>query len=147
MWARPCSRGSCYSPSPYLTSFFRFTVCISRSGEGKACTFFFKESVGGKYQRGRGLGFKTECVHSYKHTLRTFRRSIHHKHNSKVKIIFTNVYLKKAKQKYKHHKIEQKQTTMSSTITFHLIVKGSCSMSFFNTFNFMPCFNYLALVV
>ncbi len=91
----------------------------------------------------KGEECKTECVHSYKHTLRTFRRSIHHKHNSKVKIIFTNLYFKKAKQKYKHHKIEQKQTTMNSTITSHLILKGS----FFNTFNFMPCFNYLALVV
>ncbi len=46
----------------------------------------------------KGEECKTECVHSYKHTLRTFRRSIHHKHNSKVKIIFTNLYFQKTKQ-------------------------------------------------
>lgn len=32
-------------PRPYFTSFFRFTVVISLSGEGKAFSFFFSESV------------------------------------------------------------------------------------------------------
>ena len=32
-------------PRPYFTSFFRFTVVISLSGDGKAMTFFLSESV------------------------------------------------------------------------------------------------------
>lgn len=32
-------------PRPYLASFFRFTVVISLSGDGKALSFFLNESV------------------------------------------------------------------------------------------------------
>lgn len=32
-------------PRPYFTSFFRFTVVISLSGDGKALSFFLNESV------------------------------------------------------------------------------------------------------
>lgn len=41
-------RGKCiYTPlpKPYFTSFFRFTVEISLSGDGKALSFFLSESV------------------------------------------------------------------------------------------------------
>ena len=41
--------GKC-SPRPYFTSFFRFTVVISLSGDGKAMSFFLSESA----QHGQG---------------------------------------------------------------------------------------------
>lgn len=37
------------SPRPYFTSFFRFTVETSLSGDGKALSFFFRESEEHKY--------------------------------------------------------------------------------------------------